>query len=253
MSKEPAGDLGTQWPTQNESTPFARTRKNMTHYLKQPLYMPGVEASYFSAYNPRMLMQKRAQALVTVGLFSVILREAIELGRIMRVQNMLVEGPSMAVPTSSSIPFHLMMDLPLPFSPSATTEFATCHLAKMTTADFLEDGEWTGFYSLSSIRQDTIAFDPPMHGIQFVATPQGGSSRTLKLRATGEDGIQAFDLEGEIVSETGRITLEKRYLGGHPTWDWVCMMTPMGIVGSWGRNHFGGWIWLWKVGWTAGR
>ena len=26
-------------------------------------------------------------------------------------------------------------------------------------------------------------------------------------------------------------------------WKWACIMTPVGIVGSWGMSCYGGWIW----------
>ena len=135
-------------------------------------------------------------------------------------------------------------------------EFPSCHLAKMTTVDFLQDGEWTGFYSMSFSprrgRGESVYFDPPMHSIRFVAYAQcGGDPTVLTLQGTGEDAVGAFDLEGKLAPETGNINLRKTYSGGDPVWDWVCVMTPVGIVGSWGEGEFGGWIWLWKTGWTA--
>lgn len=91
-------------------------------------------------------MQKSAQALVAVGLLSRTLPATIELRRILRIQNVLSQTPSVAIPTSTSIPFHLMMDVPLPFFPDAPAKVATCHLATTTTVDFLKDGEWTGLH-----------------------------------------------------------------------------------------------------------
>ena len=92
--------------------------------------------------------------------------------------------------------------------------------------------------------------DPPMHGIRFIAAPQDDSQRTLNLRGTGEDGIRSFHLDGNLVPETAQIRLKKRYAGGYSERSWACMMTPMGIVCSWGPNNYDGWIWLWKVGGT---
>lgn len=86
----------------------------------------------------------------------------------------------------------------------------------------------------------------------FVATANGDSPTTLNLHGTGEDGISVFALDGYISPRTGQIMLQKVYSGGHPAWGWTCIMTPMGIVGSWGQSDYGGWIWQWKVGWTAG-
>ena len=90
-----------------------------------------------------------------------------------------------------------------------------------------------------------------MHGIRFVATAQRGDPTVLSLQGSGEDDIGTFDLEGKLASETGNINLRKTYSGGSPAWDWVCIMTPVGFVGSWGQEAFGGWVWLWKTGWTA--
>ena len=202
-------------------------------------------------------MQKRVRALTAVGVFAMTLRGTIERGGIRRlvyVSHQTAAPPALAVPTSTDIPFHLMLDVPLPFASSAAVDFLSCHLAKMTTVDFLEDGEWAGFYSMSysTHRQgEFISFDPPMHGIRFVATAQCGDPTVLSLKGTGKDAIDDFDLEGKLAPGTGNINLRKTYSGGSPTWDWVCIMTPVGIVGSWGLGNYGGWIWLWKTGWTA--
>lgn len=216
--------------------------------MNRPLY-------YSSAYDLKTLVQNRVEALVAVGYFSLILREPIEIGVIRTPPSGSGQIPAMAVPTSTSIPFHLMMEVPLPFSHNVTMEFASCHLARMTTVDFLEDGEWAGYYSVSHAGVGGacfLHFDPPMHNISFVATANGDSPTTLNLHGTGEDGESAFALDGFISPRTGQIMLQKVYSGGHPAWDWTCIMTPMGIVGSWGQSDYGGWIWLWKVGWTAG-
>lgn len=252
MSEEPAGDLGPGWPA--ASTPWARRRKDLIRYLMQPLYFPDEGSNPIACYSPTMLMHKRGQALTTAGLFSVILRETIANGRIVRMHIPSGEMLSIAVPTSTSIPFHLMMDVPLPFSPGAEMELASCHLAKMTTAGFLEDGEWAGFYSTSyGARGGPANFDPPMHGIRFATTTNSDSSATIDLHATGEDGVGTFSLDGKLLPVTGQMTFTKRYFGGFPKWDWACLMTPVGIVGSWGPNGYGGWIWLWKTGWSVGR
>ena len=104
-----------------------------------------------------------------------------------------------------------------------------------------------------SFGQHRIDFDPPMHGIRFAATTSSNGSSTIKLEGTGEDGIGHFDLNGSAVPETGQIVLKKVYAVGNVKWDWACLTTPLGIVGSWGGEYYGGWIWLWKVGWTSSR
>ena len=88
-------------------------------------------------------MEKRIQALVTVGIFSVTLRRYIEVLCYRALESGRDFSP-MSIPTSNSVPLHSIMDIPIPFSNSAAMDLASCHIAKMTTADFLEDGEWAG-------------------------------------------------------------------------------------------------------------
>ena len=250
MCQKPAGDLGPQWPQQMPS-PI-----DLIPYLNKPLYLFPLESSDLAVYSPTILMQKRLQALTAVGVLSVMLRETMSLGHIRRLPSGLDQTDVIAVPTLTEIPLHLMMEIPLPFSPTSNKNLASCHLAKMATAEFLEDGEWAGFYSMPQARVQSIVFDPPMHRIRLSATPDHNSSHLLHVQGTGEDGIGSFDLYGEIIPQTGQICLRKEYSGGSPVWDWVCMITPFGIVGCWGRRihrHYGGWVWLWKVSWTASR
>ena len=253
MSEESAGDLGLEWPIQ-ASTPWAWTRRILTQMILDPPRRFIIDPSPSSAYDDSTLVQNHVQALKAVGLISVTLREAIELGRITPPLSGSSRILAMVVPTSTSIPFHLTMDIPLPFWPNAGIKLASCHLARMTTVDFLEDGEWTGFYSISYGRQGPHFFNfaPPMHNIRFVATANHDSPTTLNLHGTGEDGISTFDLDGEISPTTGQIILKKVYFGGSPALDWTCIMTPMGIVGCWGETDYHGWIWLWKMDWTTG-
>ena len=53
------------------------------------IFLPADDINHFSVYDPRMLMQKRVQALLVLGLYSVVLRETIELGRMRRPQGEL--------------------------------------------------------------------------------------------------------------------------------------------------------------------
>ena len=254
MAEEPASVVN--WLKKTGSQRRRRVREKLMRYLSEPLQSHSEAFDTFTACHPAMLMQKRVRALTAVGVFSILLRKTIESGGIRRLVYVLHQPAVTAVPTSADIPLHLLLDVPLPFTSSASVEILSCHLAKMTTVNFLEDGEWAGFYSMSYFlprrgRGESVDFDPPMHGIRFVTTAQFSDPTVLSLQGTGEDAIGAFDLEGKIARETGNINLRKTYSGGHPTWDWLCIMTPVGIVGSWGRGAYGGWIWLWKTGWTA--
>ena len=223
--------------------------------LSEPLQSPSEALDTFTACDPAMLTQKRVHALAAVGGFALFLRKTVESGGIRPPMYALQETAVIAVPTPTDIPLHLMLNVPLPFTSSASVEMLSCHLAKMTTVKFLEDGEWAGFYSVPYVprggRDDAVYFDPPMHGIRFIATAQCGDPTVISLHGTGADAIGAFDIEGQIAPETGNMNLRKTYSGGDPAWDWICIMTPVGIVGSWGQRDFGGWIWLWKTSWTA--
>lgn len=237
--------------------PWEGVRNKLMLCLSEPLQSPSEAFDTFTACDPAMLIQKRVRALTAVGVFSIFLRKTIESGGIRPPVYSLHQTAVIAVPTPTDIPLHLMLDVPLPFTSSASVEMLSCHLAKMTTVKFLEDGEWAGFYSMSYSplrgRDESVCFDPPMHGIRFVATAQRGDPTVISLHGTGEDAIDAFDLEGKMAPETGNINMRKTYSGSHPAWDWdwVCIMTPVGIVDSWGQKNYGGWIWLWKTGWTA--
>ena len=124
----------------------------------------------------------------------------------------------------------------------------------MTSAAFLSAGEWVGYYCYGAAR---LRFDAPMRGIRFTAH-EHNENGTVKLSATGAgDGVGGFGLYGEVVRESGRVLLTKRYTNHGTVWDWCAVMTPCGIVGSWGRRSlgvgFGGWLWLWKAEWGEQR
>ena len=126
----------------------------------------------------------------------------------------------------------------------------TCFSPAMTTPEFLEDGEWLGFYSMSFKHNMKITFDPPMQGIRFTSTLLPGDPRIFRLAASGTDGIGPFTLEGAFDSKSGRFSAKKTYTNTLLGWTWTCMMTPFGIVGTWGSDNWGGWLWLWKKEWT---
>ena len=112
----------------------------------------------------------------------------------------------------------------------------------MATADFLEDGQWARYYFTNSRLRSYQHPQTPIDEMRFVATRESDSARTLNLHSTGTDGTGAFDLDGTLFQETGQILLMKRYVGGQ-VWSSAGIMTPMGIVGSWGSIFFGGWMW----------
>lgn len=226
--------------------------QKLRQYLHEPLYEPD-NAHELSIESPEILMQKYVEATMAVGVFAMLLRDDIGQGVILK--SLRTKDPSMPptaliVPTAKDVPLFSMMDLPLPFSPTAPRGLATCHLLQMTSQEFLEDGEWTGYYSMSLGSEDRVAFDPPMHGIRFSASANDESPTILCLHATGKDGVGPFDLDGLIEQDSGKVMLTKRYSRIN-IWYWSSIMTPYGIVGTWGGRGYGGWVWLWKVGWTS--
>lgn len=124
------------------------------------------------------------------------------------------------------------------------------HIPAMTSERFLTDGEWVGYYNYSRSRS-TRGFDPMMHSINFHILENAALQQDERgiVSNTGVDGCGSFRLEGSINTTTGTVIMVKRYAHG-TTWDWTAVMTPFGIVGSWGPAGWGGWLYLWKRVWA---
>lgn len=143
----------------------------------------------------------------------------------------------------------------------------------------IEDGVWYGYYVYTlestdkSIDPVLGSKDPAMENIYFKldrgisstetngTTPQQGrkaapraSSGKMALEARGcKDGITGeFDFIGTVTTHTGMISLRKKYKGAH-YWEYDGVMTPLGIVGEWGKEGTGyhGYFWLWKRSWMV--
>ena len=234
--------------TKYAQTASSVVRSTLMHYLTHPLCKTDIGSDTCSR-DLGMPLRNKIQALMAVGIISILLRYDLQTPKWssrLAAASWNTPAQSMIVPTACDISCGKLMDLPLPFSPNAAKDFTDCHLSKMTSRQFLEDGEWTGFCS-NVIGYET--FDPPMHGIRFVGSQILNSSDLLSLHASGVDSVGQFDLDGMIAQKSGRIWLEMRYKGRHG-WFWCCVMTPFGIVGTWGEGSFThGWIWLWKTAW----
>ena len=204
--------------------------------IRERLYDP--EAT--DGFRTPLPIQKRAKANATVLIFAYFLIQSATYGY--HATNGPANAPTIAqVPSAHDIPFPSMMEPLLPFQPEVTEHFATCHLPKMTSREFFEDGEWFGFYSY---RQSRMTFDPPMHGIRFRARHVNDEGINLKLYATGSDRVGSFVLDGQVAQD-GKATFLKVYTPG-PVWHWMSVVTPFGIVGTWG-----GLLWLWKASWSG--
>lgn len=138
----------------------------------------------------------------------------------------------------------------------------------------IQDEEWYGYYVYTLGDNDNpspggVQQDPAMENIYFKvgSGPPVPSSRSQASTTTtttypskvpieahgGKDGVMAeFDFVGSINTNTGMVNLRKSYRGAHH-WDYEGIMTPLGIVGEWGREGtgFDGYFWLWKRSWMV--
>ncbi|ROW17430.1 hypothetical protein VPNG_00619 [Cytospora leucostoma] len=130
----------------------------------------------------------------------------------------------------------------------------------------IEDEEWYGYYVYTLMNTDNLnpigSKDPAMENIHFKLGGAGGagsrsrsqsqSAQRVPLEAKGGmDGVtKEFDFVGTVALNTGLVTLKKNYIGAH-YWDYEGVMTPLGIVGEWGKEGtgFNGYFWLWKRSW----
>lgn len=167
-------------------------------------------------------------------------------------------------PSIDRIPFaKIVIDPITPFTPGLN--FDSRFLKCLTTREFIEDGEWLGYYSFNTTLRHQPGFDPPMERIRFRVTDSATSIITLEdgsepipgqvsawhVSSTGVDNVGDFHLEGQIHAD-GRVMLSKRYDQGFG-WGWEAKMTPFGIMGFWGPEEGAryGYVWLWKKEWSA--
>lgn len=259
MSQSPPDDVAQPGllpagRTSNSAFPPPRQvlRQHLMTHLSWPLLTYGDEEHWWCPERETTaFLNIYCKALEALGFLSIRIREELAKGTIREVNRLGFDSSPAApvqisVPTTESIRFHTFMDIPLPFAKDILTVLPFCHLTSMTSKAFLEDGEWAGFYSMSFGHMRTRTFDPPMRGVQFqVCDDPELPARNLQAR--GQDEVGSFQLYGKIALKTGEMTLEKQYDDYGPHWSWVCVMTPFGIAGTWGRDDWGGWVWLWKV------
>jgi len=226
-----------------------------TLYNQDFLELPGLTYIYASNINGNYLARKQILIYLNFPVFVSRLCKAIDDDHVPNIPLMyqgsevtsvlpIPIGSDTAVPSFTRIPFHDFMVLPPPLTSDAGASFATCHIPIMTSAEFILEGEWTGFYSLGV--QEGCTFDAPMCHIQFAKSKPIPSRGRLYLTARGVDSVGMFSLDGFVSQRTGEIDMHKRYDLGF-AWAWSALMTPFGIVGNWGDKHHGGWLWLWKT------
>lgn len=235
------------------STETYRSVLEIRHSLLDVLRTKLLSAARPSWGNHSAISNVYCKALKAQGIMSLVFRETLIKGSIWyqprTIHHYASSTADIAVPATETIDFHHLMDMPLPFTTDATAQFQYCHLPKMTSKHFLEDGEWAGvYYARTRGGSNFPRFAPPMHNVRFRVNLDPAQPFFVSLEASGRNGLGEFSLRGRMEKESGQMTLEQVYTGGTQKWDWTCMMTPFGIVGSWGdRRQFRGWTWLWKV------
>ncbi|KAF1957384.1 hypothetical protein CC80DRAFT_491505, partial [Byssothecium circinans] len=176
----------------------------------------------------------------------------------------------MALPTISTLPIPTHSP-PVPLVPEALESFSTCHLPMMTDPSFFLDDEWTGYafsnaenmpfdgigghnLEVASNRLDEL---PNPHfpfrveryiRFQFVNEWAGGSQYLLESNCYHSHG--RMDMLRVIVNKVnGHLKIAHR----HPLRsDWAVLdavITPFGIVESFGRRAM--WGWYWKCSWSS--
>ena len=182
-----------------------------------------------------------------LAMFSYLLRKAIHEGKV-RYRRPIPTVPNVLhPPKTSQIPFASFMKLQLPFAPTFWSAF-------VITKQFLESSEWVGYYSYNT--GPLPVFDAPMRGIRFTAQERQdtlGSSFYQVSAFSGLDNNGLFDVAG-IVHVAGDVRMVKTYRNLNTSWNWNALVTPFGIVGTWGddrdlSDRWRGWFWLWKMDW----
>lgn len=153
----------------------------------------------------------------------------------------------------------------------------------VNTIDDDDDDEWYGYYVYTLTSSDNInpigSKDPAMENIHFKLGRPSQSSSTASATATStttakkrspsstpltpqklpleardcQDGItRSFDFVGTVAPATGIVSLRKNYLNAH-SWEYEGVMTPLGILGEWGKEDtgFNGYFWLWRRSWMG--
>jgi hypothetical protein len=101
---------------------------------------------------------------------------------------------------------------------------------------------WTGYYTIHFTCRD-----PPMFlELRGTQLPEGDC---VHFHGEGHDRPGTFSLAGNCNMQTGVVTATKSYIGHR--WEWRGMITPFGMVGTWGTRPYGGWWWIWPREWSA--
>lgn len=233
MSQRPPDDVARSCLLAGGRSQDADPRRELRQALKWCMIDRLISNSKLDLY---------CRALWGQGIMCILLREALVQGTVD------VPPTEIVVPTTESINFHHLMDMPPPFATNTLSDFRFCHLSKMISKSYFEDGEWVGFYYTAFSRFEPRHFHPPMRNVRFITNFDPARTPSHSLSARGQDATGQFSLQARLEDESGKISVNQKYAVGKLRRYWTCMLTPFGIVGTWGEGiSFEGWLWLWKV------
>ncbi|KAF2172989.1 hypothetical protein M409DRAFT_16939 [Zasmidium cellare ATCC 36951] len=175
--------------------------------------------------------------------------------------------PYMTLPTATDIdmrPTNSSYQLPLPFgdpsSPISNWDNWYVTHSREMAKEYLFEGTWSGYYTyFRSFVPSLERFDPPMVQIRFVRrqASHGEPTEALEVAADdGVDGIGSFVVRGSVsqVDDVFTFRGHKAYGDGAGImWNWKLKLTPLGMIGYWGRVqdndelYRNGSVWLWKA------
>ena len=206
---------------------------------------------------PKHVTRGDDRAITIVGALVLFMRDVPLTSYTRQQWSRFTKSPRELVATftaqiSNDISLLRSMDLPLPFTKPHQSSLSTSYLPVMTSPEYIKSAEWIGIYTISfglgaAPRRQELNFDYPMHGIRFEVTQLPTDSTRLNLRAAGTDGVGSFTLDGVLSQKIGYLQMLKAYGSESLEWRWSCIMTPFGIVGTWGSSDYGGWVWLWRL------
>ncbi|RDL41646.1 uncharacterized protein BP5553_01625 [Venustampulla echinocandica] len=160
--------------------------------------------------------------------------------------------PNHLPPTAIHIPFTSFMNIPLPFSLKCEEDFTTAHLPAMTHPSFISDGTWKG-YTLTTWDEgpEVGRFDIPISNVKFHTRTSPNDSNILEIwcEKLHSEMMGRYRFRGTVERDTGKMELVKCYDPAYIDLPHQAVMTPFGIIGTWGERNAGNWLWLWKSGW----
>lgn len=124
----------------------------------------------------------------------------------------------------------------------------------MTDPDYLEDGQWVGYWSFDGAPIQgipTVQFADAIENLMFTVQRTRRSSRRSTpylIRGSHPNAGNDFHLEGNF-------TRDGCFMMGPPGdfWAWRGRMTPFGMFGFWGSTDWSrvaGICWIWKKSWS---